>query len=80
MGRCYNKLLIIADSDHLSSNCLLYSHQSGFRFGHSTETLLLYCTDEWYKAIDSRQYVTVLLLDVAKAFDTVNHALLLSKL
>ena len=67
-------------SNHLASNNLYFSHQSGFRFGHSTETLLLYCTDRWYKAIDSKQYIAVLFLDVSKAFDTVNHPLLPSKL
>ena len=67
-------------SSHLESNNLLYLHQSGFRCGHSTASLLMYCTDRWYKALNHRQYVAVLLLDVSKAFDTVNHSLFLSKL
>ena len=67
-------------SHHLSSNNLFFSKQSGFRSGHSTQSLLLYCTDKWYKSLDCREYVAVLFLDVSKAFDTVNHALLLSKL
>ena len=65
---------------HLSSNNLLFSHQAGFRPGHSTQSLLLYCTDKWYKSLDRREYIAVLFLDVSKAFDTVNHSLLLSKL
>ena len=40
----------------------------------------MYCTDWWYKALDHRKYVAVLFPDVSKAFDTVNHALLVSKL
>jgi hypothetical protein len=67
-------------SHHFESNALLYSHQSGFRSGHSTSSLLLYCTDAWFKALDNRQYVAVLFLDVSKAFNSVNHSLLLSKL
>ena len=67
-------------TEHLDSNNLLYSHQSGFRSGHSTQSLLLHCTNKWYQALDQRQYVAVLFLDVSKAFDTVNHPLLLSKL
>ena len=67
-------------SNYLESKNLLYSHQSGFCPGHSTASLLLYCTDCWFKALDHRQYVAVLYLDVSKAFDTVNHSLLLSKL
>ena len=68
---------------HLESNNILYSHQSGLRSGQSTASLLLYHTgiySRWYKAKDQRQYVVVLFLDVSKAFDTVNHPLLLSKL
>ena len=67
-------------SNHLESNSLLHSHQSGFRSKHSTQSLLLYCTDRWYKALDNKELIAVLFLDVSKAFDTVNHPLLLSKL
>ena len=66
-------------SNYLESIHLLYSHQSGFCPGHSTASLLLYCTECWFKALDYRQYVAVLYLDVSKAFDTVNHSLLLYK-
>ena len=48
--------------------------------GHSTQTLLLHCTNAWYTALDRKQYVGVLFLDVSKAFDTVNHPHLLAKL
>ena len=67
-------------TEHLDSNNLLYSYQSGFRSRHSTQSLLLHCTNKWYQALDQKQYVAVLFLDVSKAFDTVNHPLLLSKL
>ena len=66
--------------NHLDSENLLYSYQSGFRSGHSTQSLLLHCTNKWYQALDKKQYVAILFLDVSKAFDTVNHPLLLFKL
>jgi hypothetical protein len=67
-------------SHHFPWNNLFSSKQSGFRSDHSTQSLLLYCTDKWYKSLDCREYAAVLFLDVSKAFDTVNHALILSKL
>ena len=64
-------------TDHLERNNLLHPLQSGFRCGHFTQSLLLYLTDSWYKSLDSRDMVGVVYLDIAKAFDTINHSLLL---
>ena len=67
-------------SSHLNSNNLLYSLQCGFRPTHSTQTLLLHCLDKWYVALDNKQFVGIVFLDISNAFDTVHHNLLLSKL
>ena len=37
-------------------------------------------TDNWLHAVDSRQMVDVVLVDLQKVFDSVNHSLLLDKL
>ena len=59
---------------------LLYSTQSGFRPSHSCETALLYMTDKWLKALDRGELVGVVLVDFRKAFDLVDHEILLRKL
>ena len=59
---------------------LLEPNQHGFRNRHSTATALLKITDDILKAIDDSKFTSLVLLDFTKAFDTVNHSLLLAKL
>ena len=55
---------------------ILTPHQSGFCAGHSTQDVLLYMTDGWLRAVDERKYTGAVFLDLAKAFDTVDHVIL----
>jgi len=66
--------------DYLTSHMLLHSKQSAYRPYHSCETVLLSLTDNWLKAMDSKELVGAVLLDLSKAFDLVDHSLLLSKI
>jgi retron-type reverse transcriptase len=54
--------------------------QFGFRKFHSTATALLDCTNDWYVNLDRKMFNLVVLIDLKKAFDTVNHQILLRKL
>ena len=65
---------------YLNAHCLLYKQQSGFRSQHSCETILLKLTYEWLEAMDSGLFTGVVMVDLRKAFDLVNHELLLKKL
>ena len=65
---------------YLNMYDLLYERQSGFRSNHSCETALIAIIDDWISAIDKNEIVGTVLLDFSKAFDLVNHKILLEKL
>ena len=66
--------------EYLSENHLITSSQSGFRPKHSCETALNCLIDRWLKNIDQGKLTGVLFIDPSKAFDTVNHNVLIHKL
>lgn len=65
---------------YLEENDRLSVHQSGNKKWHSTETSLIYTSDRILTAIDQKKTSAVVLLDMSKAFDSVNHDILVNKL
>ena len=63
----------------LNSYNLIRISQSGFREKHSCETALLKIIDDWMKSIDNGYLMGTVFLDLRKAFDLVNHSVLIDK-
>jgi hypothetical protein len=63
-------------SEHLDRCGYFDPRQSAYRKNHSCETALLKVLDTSYTAIDNKEVVVLLLLDLTAAFDSVNHQIL----
>ena len=58
----------------------LSKHITGFRKSHGTQHSLMTMLEKWKSALDKGENICVLFMDLSKAFDTINHDLLLAKL
>ena len=59
---------------------LIYSKQFGFRRNHSTVQAVLSIKNKIQTAIDAHEYSCGIFIVFSKAFDTINHKILISKL
>ena len=64
---------------HLETNNYLDSKQGGFRKNNSTVNTVSYFTNDIFNGFNTREFTIATYIDMAKAFDTVNHKILLKK-
>ena len=78
LSKLIEKVLNLQIRKHLATFEILPDTQSGFRPNHGCATALLGVTDDILTAVDNNQLTAVVLLDYSKAFDRINHRLLLA--
>ena len=65
---------------YLESHNLLHEHQDAYRHGKSSEQILLFAVDSIVRALDQGLVVCSAFLDLRKAFDSLDHMILLERL
>ena len=79
-AKIFEKIMYDQLYNHLIVNDLLTSCQSGFRSLHSTLTALLETSNNWCVNVDKGLLNGVIFIDLKKAFDTIDHEIILQKL
>ena len=80
LSKVFEKFLYKQINEYLISQKLLSNTQFGFRTSYSTIDAILYCTEAFRKVIDNNKTVACSLLDLSRAFDSIDHTYLKQKL
>ena len=80
LGKIFEKVMYSRVSAFLDNCNILYDKQFGFRKGHSTNHALISIVEEIRKNLDNGLFTCGVFVDLEKAFDTVNHGILVKKL
>ena len=79
-GKIFEKLIYSRVYRFLTYKGILSDAQFGFRKGHSTAHAIHYSADIVKSALENKKHVLGIFIDLSKAFDTIDHKILLRKL
>ena len=80
ISKIFEKVIHNRLYNFLESNKTLFKHQFGFRKKHNTNHAIIALTESIREALDQNHYSVGVFIDLQKAFDTVEHSILLKKL
>ena len=79
-SKILEKLMFNRLTDFVNRCEILYEQQYGFRQNFSTDLALIELSDKIAEAMDNKKHMMGIFIDLSKAFDTLNHSILLQKL
>ena len=79
-SKIYEKVLYNRLEKFFEKQQTLYDQQYGFRKNRSTQLTLISFIDNLTEAIDKNEYAISIFIDLSKAFDTIDHSILMKKL
>ena len=78
--KVFERVMYIRLYNYLQEHKILYSKQFGFQTGHSTGHTTIQLAEQIYENFEENKYTLGVFIDLAKAFDTVDHKILLRKI
>ena len=79
-GKIFEKIIYSRIDNFLTTKDIIFDKQFGFRKSHLTSHALNFSVSHIEKELDDKNHVLGVLIDLSKAFDTIDHSKLLSKL
>ena len=79
-SKIFERIMYTRLDSFLNSSEIIYKYQFGFRKHYSTNHALLSIVEQIRNSLDKKMFTCGIFIDLEKAFDTVNHQILLSKL